>query len=193
MAKILILVTVPLLAVASCRSKNRTSNGQDDVGIRDGEDATATHSVAVQYVVARSSVQALDSTNHVVWQHPTQLPVFRVHVLGSGDVVFAETGKGGGGVLWCLSPGGEVRWKDEGRMWVVGIDKADNILVNGGRPGSYFARLFSREGDVMWGAQLSSTELGNDFLLPTDESGRYAIPSKRSRQPSNGSGRGDAE
>ncbi len=106
---------------------------------------------SLSYQITKSSIRALDSHGKLVWEHPTQFLVVKVHSLANGNLVFAEVGKGAGGFLWCLSPTGKVLWKRQGRMWIIGIDKAGSVLVNGGSPRErYYARLYSASGEMLW-------------------------------------------
>jgi hypothetical protein len=132
----------------------------------------------LSYQISKSSIRALDSDGKLVWEHPTQFFVDKTYTLGNGNLVFAEMGKGAGGFLWCLSPTGKVLWKSEGRMWIVGTDRSNNILVNGGSPHEgYYSRLYSASGALLWKhSQQDNEHQGMDEYLRKDDAGNYVVP-----------------
>jgi hypothetical protein len=132
---------------------------------------------AVRCRIAKKSVQGLNSGGAVVWEHPTKLLVSRVNKLSTGEVVFAEAGRGGDGVLWCLSSRGQVLWRRKGRMWVVGVDRGGSILVHGGRPANQFSELYSRRGKPLW------KQLGGHIVLSKNNEGFYIVPTSTYAPP----------
>lgn len=126
------------------------------------------------YVKKSKSIQALDGKGNMLWEHKTQYIVMDIAELSSGNVIVIDAGKGAGGHIKCLNPiDGIVLWKSEGRMWLVGIDASDNIFVNGGRPRSYYSRLYSPSGEILWE---QNREFNNrQEALKKDADGNYVI------------------
>jgi hypothetical protein len=99
--------------------------------------------------------------------------------LSNENTVLCITGKKPTGFMRCISPDGTLLWEVKGRMWVVGIDKSDNILVNGGHPraGGYYSRLFSPQGGLLWHHRGEGAEhIDTVEALETDKNGMYIIP-----------------
>jgi len=122
-----------------------------------------------RYLIGNSGVYAFSPNGDLLWRHEITMFVSQIAENHNGNLIVSEMGKGGGGILFCLSNKGHAIWskdlweKQQSRVARFLINRKDQIIceVSGARLPLATA-CYSDQGECLWSLPPGGNLVGLD-------------------------------